>query len=176
MYSEGDLKYVVEEEAVCIVAYTGTESEVYLPSAIAGTPVSEIRQGAFAGKDFVKTIHLPDTIMVIEEGAFEEEQVILQAQRKLPGQNDFPESPEMGTDSSETAKTEEPNVAGTEIDWNEIAENPPQESTPKDSEERRTGESPAQKQDIAFLAVVLGVIGILIFVGYRKWKSRKEEK
>lgn len=69
-YSEGYFHYEIEDDSISITGYFGTESEVSVPSMIAGYPVSKIAQGAFAGTT-VKTLQLPDTIMTIEQQAID---------------------------------------------------------------------------------------------------------
>ena len=46
-YVSGYFKYIVENGSVAITGYNGRESEVTVPSQIAGTPVSKIASGAF---------------------------------------------------------------------------------------------------------------------------------
>lgn len=69
VYTEGDFYYVLQDDAIEITGYFGSDSEVTLPSVIAGYPVCVIQTGAFTKSDIVKTINLPDTIMEIQEGA-----------------------------------------------------------------------------------------------------------
>lgn len=70
VYTEGYFKYTVEDDSVSICEYYGKESEVTVPSMIAGNPVSTIAKGAFSDNSYVEKVNLPDTIMTIEEGAF----------------------------------------------------------------------------------------------------------
>ncbi len=69
VYTEGDFYYELQDEAIVITGYFGTDTEITLPDKIAGYPVSKIAKGAFKDTDTVKTINLPDTIMEIEEDA-----------------------------------------------------------------------------------------------------------
>lgn len=69
VYTEGYLKYVLEDESISICGYFGSEKEVIIPSSIAGYPVSKIAKGAFIDSKTVEKLILPDTIMNIEEGA-----------------------------------------------------------------------------------------------------------
>ena len=67
-YTEGYFYYTVADESVTITGYFGRESEVRVPSSIAGYPVNSIGSGAFAGST-VSTIYLPDTVSYVAEGA-----------------------------------------------------------------------------------------------------------
>lgn len=69
-YVDGYLRYTVEDGSVTIIGYNGKESEVTIPSKIAGVPVNTIASGAFSNSTKVTKVNLPDTIMKIEEGAF----------------------------------------------------------------------------------------------------------
>ena len=69
-YVDGYLRYTVEDGSVTITGYNGRESEVTVPSKIAGVPVNSIAEGAFSNATGVTKVNLPDTIMTIEEGAF----------------------------------------------------------------------------------------------------------
>ncbi len=104
IYSEGYFQYRVEEEGVVICGYFGKEAEVTVPPMIAGNPVSVIGQGAFGGQAYVKKVMLPDTVMRIEEGAFDGViSVIYEA--------DMPSAPsegpgQMGSDNSKIEESE----------------------------------------------------------------------
>ena len=67
VYSEGYFYYTFADGSITITGYFGKETEVTVPSSIAGYPVNAIAPGAFAGTT-VEIIHLPDTIMVVGEG------------------------------------------------------------------------------------------------------------
>lgn len=69
-YVDVYLRYTVENYSVTITGYNGRASEVVIPAKIAGNPVNRIASGAFANATMVTKICLPETIMVIEEGAF----------------------------------------------------------------------------------------------------------
>ncbi len=71
-YSEGYFHYTVNGGSVTITEYFGDETEVRIPSAIAGNPVNSIAAGAFKDAPTVKTVYLPDTVMNTEPGAFSE--------------------------------------------------------------------------------------------------------
>lgn len=76
-YVDGYLRYTVEDGSVTITGYNGKESEVTIPSKIAGVPVNTIAKGAFSNSTKVTKVNLPDTIMTIEEGAFASGQTVV---------------------------------------------------------------------------------------------------
>ena len=76
-YTEGYFFYEVEDESITITGYFGRDSEVDVPSNIAGLPVSTIAGGAFSGNSSVGKVNLPDTIMTIENGAFSGKQSVV---------------------------------------------------------------------------------------------------
>uniref|UniRef100_UPI004056DEEA hypothetical protein n=1 Tax=Agathobacter sp. TaxID=2021311 RepID=UPI004056DEEA len=76
-YVDGYLRYTVEDGSVTITGYNGKESEVTIPSKIAGVPVNTIASGAFSNSTRVTKVNLPDTIMTIEEGAFRVGQTVV---------------------------------------------------------------------------------------------------
>lgn len=67
-YTEKDYYYELKDDSIIITGYFGSDTEITLPDAIAGYPVSKIASGAFVDTT-VKVINLPDTIMDIEENA-----------------------------------------------------------------------------------------------------------
>ena len=69
-YIHGYFRYTVEDGSVTITAYTGQAETVTVPAMIGGNPVNTIGTGAFASNPAVKRVNLPDTVTVIEEGAF----------------------------------------------------------------------------------------------------------
>lgn len=77
VYISKYFRYTVEEQSVTILGYNGSESEVAIPAQIARNPVNVIAKGAFVDCDTVLKITLPDTIMIIEEGAFAPGQIIV---------------------------------------------------------------------------------------------------
>lgn len=109
VYTEGYLKYVLEDEAISICGYFGSETEVTLPSSIAGYPVSKIAKGAFSESKTVKKIILPDTIMTIEEGAVGQTMTVvydgnIERVPENPTNTDMKENPNMGTTAELTEK------------------------------------------------------------------------
>ncbi|MDD3278828.1 MAG: hypothetical protein PHG16_08075 [Lachnospiraceae bacterium] len=79
VYTEGYLHYVIEDNAIAITEYFGSETEVTVPSVIAGYPVDTIKKGAFANASTVEKVNLPDTIMTVEQGAMKEGQTLIYA-------------------------------------------------------------------------------------------------
>ena len=69
-YSSGHFYYHAYPGYVSIAGYLGTETEVKIPSSLAGKPVSEIEDHAFDGCSSVKQITIPDTVTKIGEDAF----------------------------------------------------------------------------------------------------------
>ena len=69
-YSSGHFYYHAYPGYVSISGYLGTETEVEIPSSLAGKPVSEIEDHAFAGCGSVKQITIPDTVTKIGVDAF----------------------------------------------------------------------------------------------------------
>lgn len=69
IYTYGYFNYKVEDKSVTITDYFGKETEVTVPSMIVGYPVSKIAEGAFVDCKTVEQLNLPDTVMVVEDGA-----------------------------------------------------------------------------------------------------------
>jgi hypothetical protein len=66
----GDFVYEDLGSAIRIADYTGSAAEVQVPGKIVGKPVTEIGQCAFSNKAGITKIILPESIKIIEEGAF----------------------------------------------------------------------------------------------------------
>lgn len=79
-YIHGYFHYRVGDQSVTITAYTGKEETVTIPSMIGGNPVNTIASGAFADNEAVREVHLPDTIMSVEDGAFHSGQTVIYPQ------------------------------------------------------------------------------------------------
>lgn len=69
-YSSGHFYYHAYPGYVSISGYLGMETEVEIPSSLAGKPVSEIEDHAFDGCGSVKQITIPDTVTKIGVDAF----------------------------------------------------------------------------------------------------------
>ena len=65
-----DFDYEEYPDRVTITKYVGNRSNVSVPSQIAGKPVTEIGQYAFAFHGKLKSLTLPDTIKRVKEHAF----------------------------------------------------------------------------------------------------------
>lgn len=57
------------EKYITVKEYTGDADDVVIPAYISGYPVKKILKGAFSDKN-MKSLYLPETIDVIEDGAF----------------------------------------------------------------------------------------------------------
>ena len=68
----GDWKYeILEDENIELIAYSGTEAELVVPSQIDGYTVASLGTGAFSGCDFLKSIQIPASVNNIESDIFE---------------------------------------------------------------------------------------------------------
>lgn len=69
--TEGSYQYqILADSFAVLIHYDGQEEEVLLPETLAGYPLIEIRSYAFEGKENLKHISLPDSLLRIGEGAF----------------------------------------------------------------------------------------------------------
>ena len=69
-YSAGNFYYHVHEGYVSICGYVGDDTEIIIPSNIAGSPVSEIESKAFDGCDTIETITIPETVDTLYDDSF----------------------------------------------------------------------------------------------------------
>lgn len=69
-YSFGHFYYHSHDGYVSVCGYLGRETEIDIPSSIAGKPVSEIESGTFDGCNSVKTITVPDTVVLAYDDSF----------------------------------------------------------------------------------------------------------
>ena len=113
-YVDGYLRYIVEDGSVTITGYNGRESEVTVPSKIAGTPVNTIGAGAFANSSTVTKVNLPDTIMTIEEGAFNIGQTVVYSSNTDDTVVTEPTEPTVPTTPPKEEPTQEPTTAPAE--------------------------------------------------------------
>jgi len=103
-YSNGYYYYTVEDDYVIITGYFGQEKEITVPDSIVGRPVSTIATGAFADSETLTTVHLPDTVMTIENGAFGPNQKVIYDKRNGNNGNKNSENiSEGGKDSGNTS-------------------------------------------------------------------------
>ena len=68
-----DFEYSISEETneVTITKYTGTDTVVSIPDTINGNPVTSIGTGAFAGRDNLENITIPNGVTSIGSNAFD---------------------------------------------------------------------------------------------------------
>ncbi len=108
IYIHGFFLYTVEDQSVTIIAYTGDETEVIVPNMIGGNPVNTIAAGAFSENGSVKSVRLPDTVTVVEEGAFAPGQtaVFVEHNDAAPTQPETSEEPATQPDAPESPATQ----------------------------------------------------------------------
>ena len=63
-------KYDVIGSEIRITGYNGNESTVVIPDSLNGRIVTEIGNGSFSGKSFLKAVALPETLKIISPDAF----------------------------------------------------------------------------------------------------------
>lgn len=70
--SEAKPNYKVygDDSYYTLVSYDGNEETVTIPSEYNGKPVGRIKKDAFAGNGTIKTLIIPDSVEVIDQGAF----------------------------------------------------------------------------------------------------------
>lgn len=111
-YTEGYFHYMVEENAVTITEYFGSQNEVTVPSMIAQYPVAKISSGVFADHKNVQKVNLPDTITCVEDRAFGSGQTVVydsnteEPQSTQPNQGNG--SPAGNGNENETEQTNQP--------------------------------------------------------------------
>ncbi|MCQ2070276.1 MAG: InlB B-repeat-containing protein, partial [archaeon] len=67
----GDWAYTVEGDSITVTGYTGTESEIVIPSMIEGKPVTAIGENAFLKNKTISEVTVPGTVTEIRNGAFD---------------------------------------------------------------------------------------------------------
>jgi len=141
VYIHGYFIYTVEDQSVTVTAYTGKEAEVTVPAMIGGSPVNTIAAGAFADNDYVKTVHLPDTVTTVEEGAFGPGQTVIffwmEEAEPSPGETPEPSS---------------------EVSSESLAE-PAQEPSPEPTPESEAGSSEDSGVEDVEIGIPYGSIG-----------------
>lgn len=65
-----EFEYEIIDGGAVITAYTGNSTEVVIPDALGGAPVTEIGFYAFEARYDITDVTLPDTVTLIGEGAF----------------------------------------------------------------------------------------------------------
>ncbi|GEM_PF-4701774 len=173
VYTDGYLMYVIEDGGIAIVGYTGTEQTVIVPEMIGGYPVSEISEGAFADCRTVTEVVLPETVMVIEQGAFTSKQTYEPAQEgailpeptpaasgepseRTEEQKVYSYTPDETSEGEQSADT-----APVQVDNVEISEQT--EAAEKGIAESDSG-STEQKRSISVLVIVAGIIVVLAVI------------
>ncbi|MBQ8599895.1 MAG: leucine-rich repeat protein [Clostridia bacterium] len=68
--TDGDWTYTGGEEGVTLVSYTGTETEVTIPAAVADTKVVALDDALFYGNAAITAVTIPETVTSIGVGAF----------------------------------------------------------------------------------------------------------
>lgn len=69
-YSAGHFYYHPHDGYVSVCGYLGRETDVVIPASISGRPVSEIEGGSFEGCNTIRTITVPDTVVIVHEDSF----------------------------------------------------------------------------------------------------------
>ncbi len=66
----GDFEYTVSNGEATITGYTGTASDITIPAALGGCPVTKLGEWMFLSCDNLTTVNIPDSVSIIGEGAF----------------------------------------------------------------------------------------------------------
>ena len=66
-----DFTYESTEGGVTVTGYTGGEIVVVIPDTLDGSPVVAIAEKAFAGNGSLKAVSIPDSVVTVGKGAFE---------------------------------------------------------------------------------------------------------
>ena len=69
--TEGDYTYSVSGEYAIVTDYTGTDTELEIPSSLGGYPVSSIAEYTFHGCESLVSIIIPDTITYFDPFVFD---------------------------------------------------------------------------------------------------------
>jgi len=72
VFESDGFHYVVEDDEVVIVDYTGTEAELAIPAEIDGCPVTTIRHRAFEGNTTITSVYFSSSMAYIASYAFED--------------------------------------------------------------------------------------------------------
>lgn len=127
VYTEGYLKYVLENESISICGYFGSEKEVTIPSSIAGYPVSKIAKGAFTDSKTVEKLILPDTIMTIEEGAIGQGMTVvydgnIERVPTIPEDTEKNEKPATGNNTENNSEASDKSNTDPSVDNNTLGD------------------------------------------------------
>lgn len=172
-YVDGYLRYTVADGSVTITGYNGRESEVTVPSKIAGVPVNTIAAGAFSNASTVTKVNLPDTIMTIEEGAFTVGQTVVYnsntSEVLQPSSMDKVET--MVSESDKIGSVEE-----VDVNFDDDLENATTESSKEADEMSVADETDTKESNNKVLLIVAGIVFLAVALAgiciYRK-KGRR---
>lgn len=67
-----DIQYIIEDNEVIIIKYTGKLSNINIPNYIEGYPVRTIGESAFKGNDNVRKVIIPLSVRELGDSAFED--------------------------------------------------------------------------------------------------------
>lgn len=70
LLGKSDFEYLVTDNGLSVVGYTGTKTVVEIPDKIKGDPVKAIGKNAFMNNQKIKTVIIPNSVTVIDENAF----------------------------------------------------------------------------------------------------------
>ena len=91
--AEGGFSTVPVEGGVSVTGWTGEDTTLEVPAEIDGIPVVDIGENAFAGKELLEKIILPEGVAALGEAAFADcyslEEVVIPASVAQVGQNPF---------------------------------------------------------------------------------------
>ena len=82
-----DFEIAIENGAVTVLSYTGTQEHLKVPVTIDGLPVTAIADGAFAENETLKTLVLPEGIQTIGKGILAGCKTLHSLQTPLMGAN-----------------------------------------------------------------------------------------
>lgn len=69
-YQDGDYTYTVEFGKATLEKYTGTGSNVVIPSTLGGKPLVQIRDCAFSTNEYINSVVIPDTVQELGHQVF----------------------------------------------------------------------------------------------------------
>ena len=70
VFEDENFVYEIKDESVIVYAYKGKGENVKIPSTFDGKTVTKIDESAFEGRDFIKSVEIPDSIKSIGMFAF----------------------------------------------------------------------------------------------------------
>lgn len=69
--TEGDFEFRIFNGEAALYRYQGEEEQVIIPETASGIPVTRILSGVFEGQKKPNSVHLPDGIKTVDEGAIQ---------------------------------------------------------------------------------------------------------